>query len=254
MTAATETLLPPTITFEETPKRRYLLNGQVVPSVTQILGVLDKPALPWWGMQIGVKGLLHLHQQGVEIPWDDDEGACKLLTEYKLTVNHVRDTAASRGVGAHTGLEEWAQDGTVPRPSRFAPEDRGYAQALAKALIALRPEPEACEVIVGSAVHGFAGRYDLRCRIDGKLCRLDLKTGKRVYDIALLQLAGYEVAALEMGEEPADRLLVLRLGQSGEFEVVESHATPEMFLGVKAAYDAMQALKAARPRKSRASS
>src|SRR5690242_3907680 len=29
-----------------------------VPSVTTVLGVLDKPALPWWGMKCGVEGVL----------------------------------------------------------------------------------------------------------------------------------------------------------------------------------------------------
>lgn len=249
-------MTPPVIVFEEPPefpKRRYLLDGEVVPSVTQILGVLAKPALPWWGMTVGVDGLLHLKAQGVEIPWDDPEGACKLLTEHKLTVNHVKDAAATRGKSVHDALEAFATEGTVPRPSTFPAEDRGFVQALARALMELAPECEATEVMVGSSEHGFAGRYDLRCRVDGVLARLDLKTGKRVYDEALLQLAAYELAAVEMGEEPSDRLLVLRLGVDGEFEVVESHATPDMFLGIKRAYDALQALKDSRPRKPRKS-
>jgi hypothetical protein len=87
--------------------------------------------------------------------------------------------------------------------------------------------------MVGSTEHGFAGRYDLRCVIDGCHVRLDLKTGKRVYDEALLQR------------------LVLRLDREGEFEIVESHATPDMFLGVLRAYQAVQALKKSRPRKPR---
>lgn len=244
--------MPPEVIYQEGPPRRYLIDGEPVPSVTQILGVLAKPALPWWGMTVGVQGICRLHRDGEEIPWDDPEGACKLLTAHKLTVNHVRDAAAGRGTGAHDALEAWATQGTVPRPSAFPAADRGFVQALARALIALEPEPQASEVIVCSAEHRYAGRYDLRCRIDGALCRLDLKTGKRVYDEALLQLGAYEGAAVEMGEEPSDRLLVLRLDESGEFELVQSHATVDMFLDVKRAYDALQALKSSRPRKARA--
>lgn len=244
----------PVITFEEPPefpKRRYLLDGQVVPSVTQILGVLAKPALPWWGMTVGVDGLCQLQRQGVEIPWADPEGACKLLTEYRLTVNHVKDAAATRGKSVHDALEAWATSGTVPRMSDFPADDRGFVQALAKALMAVQPECLSTEVMVGSGEHRYAGRYDLTCRVDGALCRLDLKTGKRVYDEALLQLAAYELAAVEMGEEPSERLLVLRLGTDGDYELVESHATGDQFLGVKRAFDALAALKDSRPRKAR---
>lgn len=243
---------PPVVEYDDGPPRKYTVNGKVVPSVTQVLGCLAKDALPWWGMQVGVRGLLHLRNLGVEIPWDDDEGACKLLIEHKLTVNHVVRTAAVRGQGAHDALEQWATDGRVPRPSEFPAEDRGFIQALARALMVLRPEVEATEVVVGSAVHGFAGRYDMRAVSDGRRVRLDLKTGKAVYPTHMLQLAGYEIAALEMGEEPSDRQLVVRLGAGGEFEIVESHATGDMFLGVLAAYRSLQELKAAKPRKPRA--
>jgi hypothetical protein len=112
-------------------------------------------------------------------------------------------------------------------------------------LFELEPVFHKTEVMVGSAKHGFAGRYDVRCEIDGQICLLDLKTGKGIYDAALLQLAGYELASVEMGEEPVDRLVVLRLGADGKYETKDSHATLGMFLGVKAAYDALKALQKA---------
>lgn len=243
----------PTIAFQETPKRRYLLNDVEVPSVTQVLGVLEKTALPWWGMTVGVKGVCALAQSGEELDWTDPAGIVSLLTATKRTVNHLRDSAATRGKSVHDALEAYATSGTVPRPSEFPAEDRGYVQALARAIVALEPECLATEVMVGSVEHGFAGRYDLLCTIDGLSCRLDLKTGKRIYDVALLQLAGYELAAVEgMGEDPADQLLVLRLDAGGEFELVRSHATAPMFLGILAAYNALAELKASRPRKEKA--
>ncbi len=247
-------MTPPVITFEEPPefpKRRYLLDGEVVPSVTTVLDVLAKPALTWWGQTIGVQGVCHLHELGVEIPWGDPAGVTKLLTEHRITVNHQRDAAATRGRSIHDALEAWAQHGTVPRLSDFPTEDRGYVQALAAAVMELRPECEATEVMVGSSVHKFAGRYDLRCRIDGALVRLDLKTGRRIYTEALVQLAAYELAAVEVGEEPSDRRLILRLGEDGSHEVAESFATGDMFLGILAAYNALQELKASKPKKPR---
>ena len=239
------------VEFTEGPPRKYTVNGEVCPSVTQILGVLNKAALPWWGMTVGVQGVCELARAGEDLDWRDPEGIVGLLTATKRTVNHVRDSAATRGKSVHDALEEYATTGATPKPSQFPVEDRGFVQALAKALMELDPQCEQTEVMVGSVEHGFAGRYDLRCTINGQPVRLDLKTGKRVYDEALLQLAAYELAAVEMGEEPAERLVVLRLDQGGDFEAVDSHATGDMFLGVKAAYDALAELKAERPRKPR---
>lgn len=245
----------PVITFEEPPdfpKRRYLLDGEVVPSVTQILGVLAKPALTWWGMQVGVRGLCHLQRQGVEIPWDDDEGACKLLTEHKLTTNHVRDQAATRGKSIHDALEAYATSGRVPRLSEYPIEDRGFVQALAKALVALQPECLATEVMVGSSEHRYAGRYDLRCVIGGRTLIVDAKTSKHIYpDQHFPQVEAYRHADFECGSEITDAAAILRLGVDGEYEFVESYATFEDFLGIKRAYDALQAIKSRRPRKPR---
>lgn len=233
----------PTVEFQAEPRRRYLVNGQPVPSVTQILGVLDKPALVWWGMRVGVEGACQL-QAAQSLP-ENPEEAVKALTARKLTVNHVKTRAATRGTSLHDALEAYMRDGTVPMPAGFPEEDRGYVRALAKAMLDLNPVPLAMEVVVGSAAHGFGGRYDLLCELDGMKVRLDLKTGKRVYETAHLQLAAYELAALEMGESRSDYQAILRLGEDGSFEFVVCRADPAEFLAVKAAFDAVTGLRAA---------
>lgn len=233
--------MTPVVEFQAEPKRRYLVDGEPVPSVTQILGVLDKPALVWWAMRVGVEGACQLQESG-SLP-ADPEAAVKALTARKLTVNHVKTKAATRGTSLHDALEAYLQHGSVPMPAGFPEEDRGYVRALARAMLDLRPEPFKTEVVVGSAVHGFGGRYDLLCGLDDHTLRVDLKTGKRVYETAHLQLAAYELAAVEMGEAPTDEQAVLRLGEDGEYEFVVSRAAPEDFLAVKAAYDAVTGLK-----------
>jgi len=231
----------PVVEFQAEPRRRYLVNGQPVPSVTQILGVLDKPALVWWAMRVGVEGACQLQESG-SLP-ADPEAAVKALTARRLTVNHVKTRAATRGTSLHDALEAYLAEGRVPMPAGFPEEDRGYVRALARAMLDLNPDPLRMEVVVGSAQHGYGGRYDLLCELDGRTLRVDLKTGKRVYETAHLQLAAYELAAIEMGEEPTDEQAVLRLGEDGTFEFVVSQAAPEDFLAVKAAYDAVTGLK-----------
>lgn len=56
--------------FQSKPKRMYRVNGVEVPSVTTVLGVLDKPALPFWGNKVGVDGVLELIRRG-KLVWVD---------------------------------------------------------------------------------------------------------------------------------------------------------------------------------------
>lgn len=226
---------------------RYTIDGEKVVSVTTALGVLDKSGpLTWWGMTTGVKGIVTLRNQGVEIPWGDAEGCVKLLTEHRLTTNHVRDTAATRGQSVHDALEAFAESGELPDLDQFPPEDRGFVQGLARALLSLQPELLTTEIVVGSKTHGFAGRYDAKVVVDGRPLLLDLKTGKALRDTVGLQLAAYSLADAEMEGEPVDGLLALCVTAEGEFIVEECEATGEQFLDVLTAYRTFQQVKAGR--------
>jgi len=147
-----------------------------VPSVTTVLDVLNKPALPWWGMKIGVQGVLELF--GVEIIVGADgrllvagdgqfeyatvENIVQKLTKHRKTVNHVRDDAGQRGNSVHAALEQWVADRTIPEPSFYPPEEEGYVRALRSFLTDLGEVKTAeSEVMVGSAAYGYAGRYDV---------------------------------------------------------------------------------------------
>jgi len=227
---------------------RYEVNGEPVPSVTQILGVLDKPGLSWWGMTVGVEAVCELAHGGIEVPFADPGAVVDLLKQRKLTVNHTFRKAGTRGASIHKALERYANGERRLSLSDFPREDRGYVFALVSGLLALHPvEFVSCEVVVGSAAHGYAGTYDLLITdADGRRVRVDVKTSKRVYpEQHHAQLAAYEQAAIECGEPPADLQVVLRLGADGEYEISESAATFDEFIAIKAAYDAVQRLKAA---------
>jgi len=239
------TLTPPDIVFDPV-KHTYHVNGELTPSVTQILGVLNKPALTWWGQGIGVQGVCQLRKNGEEIPWDDPDGILSLLTHHKLTVNHVTKRRGDSGSSVHRAAEAYAQHGTVPNVADFPREDWGYVAALAKALLELDPEVIETEQIVASVQHGFAGTYDLLANVAGKLVRLDYKTSKRVYpESHFPQLEAYEAAAVEMGGQASDARGVLLLCADGSWSLTWSTATFEDFLGIKAAFDAVQRIKAA---------
>lgn len=264
MRPETEEIVTPSglvIRYEDA-KHLYFLDDVRVPSVTSILGVLDKPALPWWGMKVGVQGVLALQEKGAFPLVPDADSVVSLLTEHKLTVNHVRDKAGQRGVTVHDALEKWALDGTVPNPDRWPDEQSGYVHGLVSFLEAAAPEPQQTEVMVGSRTHKYAGRYDLRCTIgERRLCTmlkkdaivdsdfpggrvlLDLKTTGNVYPEQFLQLEAYEVAGVECGYDPTDFRAVLHVTQDGLYQFRVSPASGEDFLAVKACYDATTALK-----------
>jgi len=261
-----------------------------IPSVTTVLGVLDKPALPWWGQKVGVEGVLALYESGhlygsgspettfLCHDWNRAtvDSVVALLTERKLTVNHVRDKAGDRGQSVHDAFEAWARTGLKPDASIYPDEERGYVEGLL-AFLADVPsiEPIAAEVLVASAEHGFAGRYDIRfrtwephfVRVGQKKTRKgvqrgmpskiepdmrllapglylgDLKTSKGIYASHARQLEAYEQASVESGYEPTEARGILHVAADGTYEFVRSWATFEDFRVVLAVYQSDQAMK-----------
>lgn len=171
------------IVFRSKPKRCYVIDGTEVPSVSAVLDILDKPALKWWGMTVGVDGVNELVRLGLvkfatnDIgqlapvverdgvwAWAVRQEIVDLLTANKLTVNHVRDKASRRGGNVHDALELWGMTKMLPVVENYPEEERKYVEAL-RAFLELTQgniEVEALEVMVGSKQYGYAGRFDLR--------------------------------------------------------------------------------------------
>lgn len=256
-----------------------------VPSVTESQDYVDKPGLPWWGMGVGVNGVAALvnrqllklgHHRGdgpETYPVFTDamggevepEDIVRFLTQEKLTVNHVKKSAADRGDSVHKAFESWAREGVFPQPEVFPESERGYVEGLAKFLTEAGDQivPLECEVMVGSPRYLFAGRYDLRAALGGvelvsrrtptgRETRrhfepgeylIDLKTSKEVYDTHHTQLAAYEQASVDSGYGPTDDQAVLKVTKDGGYELVSCKATFGHFLAMKRLYDAMEDLK-----------
>ena len=241
-------------------KHAYWINGEPVVSVTQALSVLDKSGpLIWWAWKMG---LTDAHEWMVDEFGDARRQvpatSVDLEAELKsngLHPNAKRDKAADRGVGAHHALEQLAATGRLDL-SKIEPGDQGYASAVYDWWLEANPTECVTEQMVGSVKHGFAGRYDLDCRIDGARYLVDLKTGakKGIYESHAFQLAGYEIAAEESGYGRFDKTAILKAMPDGEYQFVETHASADDFLAVKAAYDAMHRVKQSmkKPRKAKA--
>jgi hypothetical protein len=303
------------VAYQEKPKRGYRVRAplavtsaidskdqdeygpwQDVVSVTTALNVIHKPALTWWGMQIGIDGVVALVDRGLMQVCQTQEGGLALatlrlndqgkrawlaasgdrkftedlLTQEKLTTNHVRDKAGDRGNSVHAALENWLADRTIPVPELYPEHEQGYIRGLLKFLTDIGEVKTAdAEITVASVRDGFAGRYDMSAVL--KKCNLvqspywetptgqpreevrydlpagrylfDLKTSKGVYETHLLQLEAYEAASVECGYPATKARICVRVSPDGTYSAVKSNATYDQFLAVLGCYKAMEQLK-----------
>lgn len=275
--------------YQEKPKRLYRVRRQIelramidegwteVPSVTTVLNVLDKPALPFWGMRVGIEAVIELAKQQkfcaqlytIPLAVEDEtwqpatlQNVERLVVANKLSTNHQRDKAGDRGVSVHKALEKWIENGTLPVVDYYPESEQGYIAGLLAFLTDLGTVTSAkTEVMVGSLEHEYAGRYDLECRIrkcslvtnakkdiredfPAGLYLLDAKTSAGIYESHFIQLEAYEGARLECGYKPTKGRMVVRLDKSGTYEVGLSKLSLDHFLAILGAYYALADVKA----------
>jgi hypothetical protein len=240
--------------------------------VTTITGAYDKPALLPWAEQQTCEALLGAVEGGEPLAYRDGrltpEGALQAMREAERGWRFTRDRAATRGNSVHEALQRLAVEGQIPRLGDFPAEDRGYVQALVRFWLDAKPETVACEVVVASEELCVAGRLDLEMRLTEErvlvtdaetgevesfapgFYRLDAKTAKAIYPVEnYSQLEAYERLAIESGREPSDGRIVLRLDESGAYEVALSTAGPDTFTRIHAGYVATKELRDSRAKK-----
>lgn len=188
-------------------------SGELVPSVTNVLGVLNKPALPRWAAREVAAAAVTMK---ASLAGMDDAEVMDVL---KGAPWRRSTRAADRGTTVHSYLEA-ALLGRAPE--RVDGEAAEYRQAADRWLDAYQPEPVQLERTVFG--DGYAGTGDAWVRIGGELWLVDFKTSKAVYPEAALQLAALAAAPLmavgdDIVEAPlTDRVAVVRIGRDGEHE------------------------------------
>lgn len=165
-----------------------MADGTRVPSVTTILGVLNKPALLDWAWKLGVQGL-----------------------DYKT----VRDNAADIGTLAH-GMVMAHLTGTEFDKSEYSPADVTQAE---NCLIKYwdwekghKIEVIEVEKPMVSEIYKFGGTIDCLAKVDGDLVLIDHKTGKAIYSEMFYQLAAYRQLLSETGHNITSAR-ILRIGR-----------------------------------------
>jgi hypothetical protein len=217
--------------------------GRVV-SVTGVISAYDKPALVGAAANVTLDGVAALHKMASDCsPFSDSRALADALYKRELRHWQVWKKAGDRGTFVHAILQAWIEDGRVPTTDDVPDGYREYVRAFGNFVAAHQPESITSEVIVASARHSYAGRYDWVARLtvecdvadcgchriaegagasgvamNGATVRIDHKTSKGLYPENMAQLDLYEVAAVEMGEDQADYRAPLRLGKDGSYE------------------------------------
>lgn len=214
--------------------------GKQYPSVTTLLQAVAKPALVNWAANTERELVI---QSAADL-WEDIplNGKTPKMnrTAYITTLQnrigktkaHQKELTKAMEIGSQVhALIEWNLRKTLKQ--KVGAEPRINDKALWAFMVweewakANSFSPILCEQIVWSESYGYAGTMDLLARIDygGEALSVvvDWKTGKAIYDEALLQNSAYVHALIEMGHaKPPLHGLIVRLPK------VETDTKPEM--------------------------
>jgi len=182
----------PTLAHHVRGKGRHYthpITGEDVPSVTNCIGVLDKPALPRWAAKMVAEKAWKLRHSLPEM----DEADCVDTLKASPWQKSGRD--ADRGSSIHDWLETHATDGPEAAEALvegLSADAMRYLPAARQFLEVWQPEFVHTEFTVFGA--DYAGTADFMARIDGSLVLGDYKTSKAIYPEVALQLAALRYA------------------------------------------------------------
>lgn len=172
--------------------RSYRIDGKRVPSVTTVIGTLDKPALLKWYASMAANRVVDRWDELLEMAPSE-----RLKFVERAPWDRVK-AASLRGTEIHALGHKLAMGAEVEVP----PEHAGPVNAYAKFLDRWEIEPIASETpCAGVSVPGleYAGTADLWAKIGkrgGATACIDLKTGSGVWSESALQVSGYRFSDL----------------------------------------------------------
>jgi len=201
----------------------YELDGVEYPSVTQITGQLDKPALLVWAAGCAVdyiKDNIDL----VRDPFSNVHQIEEVLESARSAHIKKKKDAATAGTLVHNAIDDYV-NGRAYSLHHRDPDIRDKVERGFEAFLKWESfnhlEWLFTEVAVVSKRVGYAGRFDAIARINGIIHLIDFKTSKGVYDEFRWQLCAYRQAwneseAVKKGIT-IDNLMILHLDkESGD--------------------------------------
>ena len=208
--------------------------GYEYPSVTAILGELNKPALTYWAANCAVN---HIEANLSEVDTDNPHRLGDLFKEARTAFKDVGKAATDTGSAVHNAIEAYVKHGKDFSGSLPDAVQNGFLAFLEWEKLNHVEWLESELTLFNSQIY-YAGTCDAIARINGHVYLLDFKTSKSIYDEYRYQLAAY-MSALILGGNPhgVERIGILRLDkETGEPEF------KDITKGWRDKYDAFKAL------------
>ena len=202
-----------------------LQDGTLVPGVTTVLGILNKPALVPWANKLGL--------QGIEVgKFVDDKAAIGTLA-HQMIADYLRGETTDTSEYSKMQIEQ-AENAVLS----FLEWEKSH-----------KLQPILVEEPMVSERHGFGGTVDLIARLNDEpeLCLIDFKTSKGIFPEMFVQVAAYRELALEH-EIDVRKVRILRIGRTddeGFEDKPVNHLAQrwELFLHCLAIYNLQKELK-----------
>lgn len=199
---------------------RHARKLNLIPSVTTILKILDKPALTNWKIEQAVLAVLTTPQ----LPNEPLDAYCKRVLETDKVQDEARDAAAKLGTAIHQAIED-ALNGRC-----YLADYDAYVQPVLAECAKFGKLIATEKVIVGQ---GYAGRVDAIFDNNEVITVVDFKTTKKLpkesYDEHKLQLAAYG----EVVGAPITANIYISTANQGEIAVCENDV-----ISIKHAFEA----------------
>lgn len=172
---------------------------ETYPSVTTIIGAMNKPALPRWAAKETAEFAVKVIDQISFIAQQDRQAAIDLL---KGAPWRNSRKAMGRGSGIHKLIEQRMSGEAVEVPDRHRDSYGAFGAFLSDYNVSY----ETCETTVFSRTHNYAGTLDFIAKLDGIGTVVgDIKTGKNVWPEVGLQLAAYRYADFMGGKDGEEK-------------------------------------------------
>lgn len=217
----------------DTAKHLYTVEDKPVYGVTNIVGVLGKPALIYWAVNQTVSNLKAILKPGVAY---DEVQISRMLEDAKKQHRDTAGAAADIGTMIHDWVSQWVEAQIKGTPYPEAPINKEMKSAT-DGFISWVKEHKVkfllTEQKIYSAQFGYAGTLDAEAEVDGKLAIIDFKTSSAIYPEYLLQASAYLQARKEETGKEYDGVYIVRLSKSNgviPFEAKKAENIDELFI------------------------
>ncbi len=197
-------------------KHKYTINGESIPSVTGITGMVNKPALLPWCAKMCSEYFLENYTPGQS--FDEVE-----MVEFALNIKNAPRAFTRRAATAGTIAHEFAEKYINYKLKKINQEPelpinenaRNSAEAFLDWVDNNKVKFISSEQKVYSKRFNYTGTTDIDAEVNSERCIVDLKTSSGIYFEMWLQTSGYQQALQEEFGVKYDRRWILRIDKEG---------------------------------------